>query len=81
MVDSRKQEVSETFSRVVVCGSLVAVIVAVAQLSLLGAKINAVLLAKLQKVIALDRIFSDNDQLKTTTVLQFSDAGVKFKSI
>ena len=81
MVDSSKREVNETFSRIVMCGSLVAVIVSVARLSLLGAKINAVLLAKLQKVIALDRIFSDSDQLKTTTVLQFCDAGVKLKSI
>lgn len=33
------------------------------------------------KVIALDRIFKDNDQLKTNTVLQMRDAGVEFKTI
>lgn len=34
-----------------------------------------------QKVIALDRIFQGNDQLKTNTVLQFKDAGIEFKTI
>lgn len=37
--------------------------------------------AKPAKVIALDRIFKDNDQLKTNTVLQMRDAGVEFKTI
>lgn len=33
------------------------------------------------KVIALDRLFEGNDQLKTNTVLQMKDAGVEFKTI
>jgi adenine-specific DNA-methyltransferase len=33
------------------------------------------------KVITLDILFKDNDQLKTNTVLQMKDAGVKFKTI
>ena len=71
MGDSRKQEVSEAYSRIAVCGSLVTVIVVVARLLLLGAKINEVLLDKLQKVIMPDRICADNDQFRITTVLQF----------
>lgn len=34
-----------------------------------------------QKVITLDRIFKNNDQLKTNTALQMKDAGVEFKTI
>ena len=34
-----------------------------------------------KKVIALDRIFKNNDQLKTNTALQMKDAGVEFKTI
>lgn len=34
-----------------------------------------------EKVIALDRIFNGNDQLKTNTALQMKDAGVEFKTI
>ena len=34
-----------------------------------------------QKVIALDRLFKGNDQLKTNTALQMRDAGVEFKTI
>lgn len=34
-----------------------------------------------QKVIALDNLFSGNDQLKTNTALQLRDAGIKFKTI
>lgn len=34
-----------------------------------------------KKVIALDRIFNGNDQLKTNTALQMKDAGVEFKTI
>jgi hypothetical protein len=34
-----------------------------------------------QKVIALDRLFSGNDELKTNTALQMRDAGVDFKTI
>ncbi len=34
-----------------------------------------------KKVIALDKLFKDNDQLKTNTVLQMRDAGIEFKTI
>ena len=34
-----------------------------------------------QKVIALDNLFSSNDQLKTNTALQLRDAGIEFKTI
>ena len=34
-----------------------------------------------QKVIALDRLFTGNDQLKTNTALQMRDAGIEFKTI
>jgi len=34
-----------------------------------------------QKVITLDILFKDNDQLKTNTVLQMRDAGIDFKTI
>lgn len=34
-----------------------------------------------KKVIALDRIFKNNDQLKTNTALQMKDAGAEFKTI
>jgi tetratricopeptide (TPR) repeat protein len=37
--------------------------------------------AAICKVIALDRVFTENDQLKTNTVLQMRDAGVEFKTI
>lgn len=43
--------------------------------------IKEVISAKPSKVIALDRIFKENDQLKTNTVLQMRDAGVEFKTI
>ena len=33
------------------------------------------------KVIALDKLFKDNDQLKTNTVLQMRDAGIEFKTV
>jgi len=36
---------------------------------------------KPQKVIALDRLFSGNDELKTNTALQMRDAGVGFRTI
>lgn len=35
----------------------------------------------IKKVITLDILFKDNDQLKTNTVLQMRDAGVEFKTI
>jgi len=34
-----------------------------------------------KKVIALDKLFKGNDQLKTNTVLQMRDAGIEFKTI
>lgn len=43
--------------------------------------VDAVLKEQPQKVIALDRLFKDNDQLKTNTVLQMKDSGVEFKTI
>ena len=43
--------------------------------------VDAILAEKPNKVIALDRLFKGNDQLKTNTVLQMRDAGVEFKTI
>lgn len=43
--------------------------------------IEAVIAEKPIKVIALDKLFKGNDQLKTNTVLQMKDAGVEFKTI
>lgn len=43
--------------------------------------IHKVIAANPTKVIALDRVFSDNDQLKTNTVLQMRDARIEFKTI
>lgn len=43
--------------------------------------VDEVISVKPQKVVALDRIFSNNDQLKTNTALQLRDAGVEFKTI
>ncbi len=43
--------------------------------------IDDILKLKPQKVIALDKLFNGNDQLKTNTVLQFKDAGIEFKSV
>jgi len=43
--------------------------------------VNSVLKEQPQKVIALDRLFKDNDQLKTNTSLQMKDAGIEFKTI
>jgi len=34
-----------------------------------------------KKVIALDRLFAGNDQLKTNTALQMKDAGIEFRTI
>ena len=45
------------------------------------ATIDAVLSRHPQKVIALDKLFEGNDQLKTNTALQMRDAGVEFKTI
>lgn len=43
--------------------------------------VNSVLAEHPNKVIALDRLFEGNDQLKTNTVLQMRDAGIEFKTI
>mgnify|MGYP005840710305 CR=1 FL=1 len=43
--------------------------------------INEVIDCKPQKVIALDRLFKGNDQLKTNASLQMKDAGIEFKTI
>jgi adenine-specific DNA-methyltransferase len=43
--------------------------------------IDKVIAAKPIKVIALDKLFIGNDQLKTNTVLQMKDAGIEFKTI
>ncbi len=43
--------------------------------------IDNVLKEKPQKVVALDRLFKDNDQLKTNTSLQMKDAEIEFKTI
>lgn len=43
--------------------------------------IDCVLTLHPQKVIALDNLFSGNDQLKTNTALQLRDAGIEFKTI
>lgn len=43
--------------------------------------IDHVLTLHPQKVIALDNLFSGNDQLKTNTALQLRDAGIDFKTI
>jgi adenine-specific DNA-methyltransferase len=43
--------------------------------------IDAIIKSKPKKVVALDKLFEDNDQLKTNTVLQMKDAGIEFKTI
>jgi len=43
--------------------------------------VDSVLKEQPQKVIALDRLFTGNDQLKTNTALQMRDAGIEFKTI
>jgi len=43
--------------------------------------VDSVLKEQPQKVIALDRLFTGNDQLKTNTYLQMKDAGIEFKTI
>jgi adenine-specific DNA-methyltransferase len=43
--------------------------------------IETVIAEKPMKVIALDKLFKGNDQLKTNTVLQMKDAGIEFKTI
>ena len=43
--------------------------------------IEKIIALKPLKVIALDKLFKGNDQLKTNTVLQMKDAGIEFKTI
>ncbi len=43
--------------------------------------VDTVLATHTEKVIALDRLFEGNDQLKTNTVLQMKDAGITFITI
>ena len=43
--------------------------------------IDEVIGSKPNKVIALDKLFKGNDQLKTNTVLQMKDASIEFKTI
>jgi len=43
--------------------------------------IKKVIDAKPQKVITIDRLFNNNDQLKTNTALQMKDAGIEFKVV
>lgn len=43
--------------------------------------IDKIISIKPKKVVALDKLFKGNDQLKTNTVLQMKDAGVEFKTI
>jgi adenine-specific DNA-methyltransferase len=43
--------------------------------------IDKVIAEKPIKVVALDKLFKGNDQLKTNTVLQMKDAGIEFKTI
>jgi adenine-specific DNA-methyltransferase len=43
--------------------------------------IEKIIALKPLKVIALDKLFKGNDQLKTNSVLQMKDAGIEFKTI
>lgn len=43
--------------------------------------IDNIIATKSKKVVALDKLFKGNDQLKTNTVLQMKDAGIEFKTI
>ena len=47
----------------------------------LAALVAEVVKLKPRKVVALDRLFEGNDQLKTNTMLQMKDAGVEFRTI
>jgi hypothetical protein len=46
-----------------------------------GDVIDVILAARPKRVIMLDRLFENNDQLKTNTYLQFKDAGVDFRTV
>jgi adenine-specific DNA-methyltransferase len=43
--------------------------------------IKQIIAAKPQKIFTLDRLFKNNDKLKTNTALQMKDAGIEFKVI
>ena len=43
--------------------------------------IKTVIDVKPQKVITIDRLFNNNDRLKTNTALQMKDAGIEFKVV
>lgn len=43
--------------------------------------VHAILKDKPQVLITLDRLFENNDQLKTNTLLQMKDAGIEFKVV
>ena len=45
------------------------------------ATVDKMITLRPKKVISLDILFKDNDQLKTNTVLQMKDAGIDFKTI
>lgn len=56
------------------------------ELVLILEKVSQALIAEVmseypKKVIALDKLFKGNDQLKTNTALQMKDAGIEFKTI
>ncbi len=56
-------------------------IIALVLRSIDGATIQRVLSAKPQKVVALDTLFQNNDQLKTNIALQMEDAEVAFQVV
>lgn len=43
--------------------------------------LRSVIVEKPQKVIILDRLFENNDQLKTNTALQMKDAEIDFRAV
>ena len=43
--------------------------------------VDSILEDKPQIFITLDRLFKNNDQLKTNTLLQMKDAGIEFKVV
>lgn len=43
--------------------------------------VHAIIKDKPQVLITLDRLFENNDQLKTNTLLQMKDAGIEFKVV
>jgi adenine-specific DNA-methyltransferase len=43
--------------------------------------IKQIIAAKPKKIFTLDRLYKNNDKLKTNTALQMKDAGIEFKVI